>query len=145
MSNRDDVVRVARSYIDTPWHASARLPGVGMDCAGIIICIMRELGICSADWDVEPYLQIPDGKSMIAQLDKYLTRIDRNVMQPGDVACIVTDKHPQHLGIVGDHVHGGLSLIHAASAATPPRVIEHRLMLARNCRLTGAYALPGVT
>lgn len=144
MASRSDIVRVARSMLETKWHHAERNPGVGLDCAGLIVCVMRELGLCAPDWDVEPYLQIPDGKSMIAQLDRYLIRIDKDDMAPGDVACIITDKHPQHLGIVGDYIHGGLSLIHAANSATPPRVIEHRLMLARNCRLVAAYRIPGV-
>jgi len=142
--SRQDIVRVARSYLGTPWHHLERQPGIGIDCAGLIICVMRELGLCAPDWDVEPYIQIPDGLSMIKQCDQYMTRIPIGAMQPGDAICIITDRHPQHLGILGDYLHGGLSLIHAANTAQPPRVIETRLMVSRVCRVVAAYSLPGV-
>ncbi len=41
---REDFVRVARSYIGTPFHHQGRLPGVGLDCAGVIVCALAECG-----------------------------------------------------------------------------------------------------
>lgn len=71
-----------------------------------------------------------------------MLRISQRDMQPGDVLVVAIERDPQHMGIVGDYRHGGLSLIHAAS--TPGKVIETRLMFARNQIFCGAYALPGV-
>lgn len=144
MVTRSDAIRVARTYLDTPFHHAERKPGIGMDCAGLVICVMRELGLCLPVFDVEQYDARPDGVSMLAQCDKYMTRIARNSMQPGDVIVLITDKFPQHIGLVGDYAHGGLSIIHAANNATPPRVIETRLMFSRTCRLVAVYSLPGI-
>lgn len=143
-ASRAEVVATARSYLGTPWHHLERQPGIGMDCAGLVICTMRALALCAPDFDVPPYVPVPDGASMLAQCDAYLTRTTHEAMLPGDVVCLITDRYPQHLGIVGDDPRGGVSLIHAANSAEPPRVVEHRLMFSRICRFVAAYRLPGI-
>jgi cell wall-associated NlpC family hydrolase len=145
MTVRADIVRVARSYVGTQFHHAARLPGVGMDCAGVVICAGRALGIWPQDFDVPPYTEQPDG-TLLDLCDQHLVRISRAVMMPGDVIVLRIAEEPQHLGIVGDYRHGGLSIIHASNAKSvvPPRVIETRLMFARNQRFVAAYAFPGI-
>lgn len=144
-ATRADAVRVARSYIDTPFHHAARLPGVGLDCAGLVICIMRELGLAAADWDVQGYGLDPDG-SFLAVCDASLRRIERAVMQPGDVVAVSYLRVPRHVGVLGDYAHGGFSLIHATNARSvrPPRVVETRLLISREQGFAAAYALPGI-
>ena len=63
-------------------------------------------------------------------------------LELGAVIVVVCDRQPQHMGIVGDYRHGGWSLIHGASLAG--RVVETRLMWARNMRLVAVYRMPGV-
>lgn len=144
MTTRADVVRVARSYLGTPFHHMARQPGLGLDCAGVLVCVARELELVAPDFDVPPYTPTPDGSSMLAWCEQYMTRVEQADMQPGDAIVLITDVFPQHLGILGDYVHGGLSIIHAASNSHPARVIETRLMFSRIQRFVAAYALPGI-
>lgn len=142
MTTRDDIVRVARSYLGTPFHHMGRQPGLGLDCAGIPICVCRELGLVEPDFDVPPYTPTPDGHTLIEWCNGRLRRVVQ--MQPGDMIVTVVDRDPQHIGILGDYRHGGLSIIHAANNAAPPRVIETRLMFSRALRFVAAFALPGV-
>lgn len=140
MTTRADVVAEARTWIGVPWvhqHRSRR----GVDCAGLIICVARDLGLLPADFDLNGYSRRPDG-TLLAVCDEHMDRIDRSAMQPGDVLVVATEHDPQHMGILGDYRHGGLSLIHAASKAG--RVIETRLMFAANQKFRGGYALRGV-
>jgi uncharacterized protein YijF (DUF1287 family) len=62
----------------------------------------------------------------------------------GDVVWMRFEKEPQHLGIVGDYVHGGLSLIHAYNGAGVNRVVEHRLDDTWRARIVAAWRYPGV-
>lgn len=144
MKNRTDIVRIARSYIDTPFHHRARLPGVGMDCAGLLVCVAREAELVPKDFDVPPYVPVPDGATMVEWCEEHMSIVSYDAMQPGDAILLITDRFPQHLGILGDYLHGGLSIIHAASNARPPRVIETRLLFSRSQRFVAAYALPGI-
>ena len=144
MTTRVDIVATARSYIGTPFHHMGRLPGVGLDCAGVLVCAARALALVAPDFDVPAYTPTPDGRQMIEWCERFMTPVAQDEMQPGDAILLITDLHPQHLGILGDYVHGGLSIIHAASNATPGRVIETRLMFSRVQRFVAAYVLPGI-
>jgi len=139
-----DVTRVARSYIGTPFHHMGRLPGVGLDCVGVLICCARELGLVAPDFDIPAYTPTPDGITMLAWAKQYMTPLSREEIRPGNVILLITDTEPQHLAILGDYLHGGLSIIHAANSAKPPRVIETRLMFSRVQRFVAVYALPGM-
>lgn len=146
MTSRADVVRVARSFCGTPWHHMGRLPGVGLDCAGVPVCVARELGIVPPDFDVPPYTITPDGHSMIEWCDAHMGgRVAQSTMQAGDMIVLITDMHPQHLGILTDHAYGGLGIIHASTFADSKRVIETRLMFSRIQRFVAAYKFPGIT
>ena len=134
-----DIVAAARTHMGTPWVHQGRTPGVAMDCAGLVICVARQLGLVPPDMDVNGYTREADG-SMLAWCDEHMTRIAD--LELGAVIVVVCDRQPQHMGIVGDYRHGGWSLIHGASLAG--RVVETRLMWARNMRLVAVYRMPGV-
>ena len=144
MTTRADIVSTARSFIGTPFHHMGRLPGVGLDCVGIPICVMRELGMVAADFDVPNYVGAPDGKTMLATCREFLTPIAQIDTRIGDLTVFATDMHPQHVGVIGNYQHGGFSIIHAANNAVPPRVIETRLMFGRRMRFVAAFAFPGM-
>ena len=142
MTSRAEVVAAARAWAGTPWIHQQRIKGVGVDCVGLVIGVGRELGLCAPDFDVNGYGRRPDG-TLLAQCAQLMRPIPRNAMQAGDVLVIATDSDPCHMGIIADYRHGGLSLIHAAMGASC-RVVEHRLMFARNMQFKGAYWMPGV-
>jgi cell wall-associated NlpC family hydrolase len=145
MSTRPDVVRVARSYLGTPYAHMGRKPGVGLDCAGVLICVGRDLGLVPPDFDVPAYSPNPDGHSLIDWCEQHLgPRVAQEALEPGIALIVKAQVHPQHLGILGDYAHGGLSIIHSALNAQPPRVIETRLMFSRTMQFVAAFALPGV-
>ena len=134
---REQTVAIARRFIGTPYHHQARLEGHGVDCVGLVICVARELRIVPADWDVTGYSRIPDGAALMRHLRERLAEVDQVEMQPGDVVCVAFDKWPQHVGIVGDYVHGGLSMIHADMIRG--RVLETRLMFSPSMRFVSAF------
>lgn len=141
MTTRADVVAEARTWLGTKWIHQHRAKGQGVDCAGLIICVARDLGLLSADFDINGYSRMPDG-TLLAVCDEHMDCIDRSAMQPGDVLVMATEHDPQHMGFLGDYRHGGLSLIHATNRAG--RVVETRLMFAANQKFRGAYSLRGV-
>jgi hypothetical protein len=134
-----DVVAAARSHLGTRWQHQGRLPGVALDCAGLVITVARQLGLVAEDFDINGYVRVPDG-TMLAWCNKHMQRVP--TLELGAVLSLIVHREPQHLGIVGDYRHGGWSLIHAASNAG--RVIETRLMICSTMRIAGAWRLPGV-
>ena len=130
-------VAITREYIGTPYHHQGRLRGHGIDCVGLVVCVARDLGVLPFDADVVGYSRIPDGKSLMHHLHAHLDPINKQDMQPGDVLCVAFDRFPQHVGILGNYVHGGLSLIHADMHRG--EVVEHRLMFTDAMRFVAAF------
>lgn len=152
MTTRRQIVDEARTWIGTPFQHQAHVKGVGVDCAGLVRGAMIATHIMPADVATWPhaarylgYARRPDGKTLLEALDVYLVRIDLAALQIGDVLAMRFERDPQHLGIVGDYVHGGLSLIHALGQVDGKgRVVEHRLSPDRIANAVAAFALPGV-
>lgn len=148
MVTRAEIVAEARTWIDTPWMHQTCTKGLACDCGGIIKGTLINLGVYTeADWADMPmnYSRWADGKSLRAVCEKYLVPIRQAPAQVGDVLLLATEVFPQHLGFVGNYVHGGLSIIHSANNARPPRVIETRLMYTRAFKFIAAFQVPGVT
>lgn len=141
---RADVVAEARAWIGTPYHHQARVRGVGVDCAGLVIGVARALGIVPPEMDVCGYSRRPDGTSLLAHCDCWMARVPLDALQPGDVIVIRVEADPQHMAIVGDYLHGGLSMIHSLDRQGKGSVIEHRLDERFRRRLVAGYAMPGV-
>lgn len=133
----NETVRIAREYIGTPYHHQARLKGHGVDCVGLVVCVARELGVLPSNVDVTGYGRIPDGKALMHHLTAHLDEVQKEDMAPGDVVCVAFDKWPQHVGILGNYIHGGLSLIHADMDRV--KVIETRLMFSQAMRFVAAF------
>lgn len=141
MTTRADIVAEARSWMDTPWVHQHRAKGVAVDCAGLVIGVARELGLVPGHFDFTGYGRQPDG-TLLAVCERHMVRVPRAAMREGDVLVVTADQDPQHMGILVPYVHGGLALVHASSAAG--RVVEHRVMFARNFAFRAAFRLPGV-
>jgi len=146
MTQRADIVSVARGYKGTPFHHRGRLPGGALDCVGVLICAAREVGIFSTGFDVPAYGPNPDG-TMITLCDRYMgRRVTQSTMQIGDAIALKSDleKYARHLGIIADYTYGGFSIIHASNDRLHMRVIEHRILFSRHFRFAGAWSFPGI-
>lgn len=137
------IVELARSYIGTPFQHQGRMPGVGLDCAGVVIAIARELGIVAPDFDITGYGRTPDGESLMRWCREHMTEIPRYEMRSGDVLCVAWEVIPHHLGVLADYRHGGLSLIHSIDQRGKVRgsVVEHRLVLGDRMKFKATFRL----
>jgi len=143
---RADVIAEARTWLDTPYVHQGRTKGIAVDCAGLVICVARELELVAADFDINGYPREPDGTSFMEICDRFMTRVAKPDLKPGHVMVFAFGKLPAHIGIVGDYLHGGLSLIQALGTSDGKgRVIEWRLEKHRKgWRPLQAFALPKV-
>jgi len=142
--DRPSVVIEARSWLGTPFHHQARVKGVGVDCVGLVLGVGKALGAFDPAFDVLGYPRVPDGSSLMQEAESAMLQIPFEEMQPGDVVMIAFGRDPQHVGILGDYRHGGLSIIHASGGDGNDRVIETRLMFSSVMRFVAAFKLPGV-
>jgi cell wall-associated NlpC family hydrolase len=137
-----EVIAIARQTIGTRYQHQGRVAGVALDCAGVPVHVAKTLGIPLTDYT--RYGRTPVPAEMRAALDAHLVRVPKKDIAPADVVWMRFDGEPQHLGIVGDYVHGGLSLIHAYNGAGLMKVVEHRLDDIWRSRIVAAWRYAGI-
>lgn len=107
----EKVVAHARSMLGVKWRHMGRKPWA-VDCAGLVLLSLRAAG-----W---PRTESPTSYGREPWEDSLRRTLRENLgdpvleLQPGDIALVRWGKHqPSHVGIIGDYVFGGLSIIHA--------------------------------
>jgi cell wall-associated NlpC family hydrolase len=125
-------VNAARGYVGTRFHHGGRLPGVGLDCIGVIVCAAQAAGLQPRD--VAAYPLRPNGQ-LPRELDAQLRRVDAPL--PGDVLLMRwrEDTEPHHLA-----VFAGGTLIHAYASVR--RCVEQPMVPAWWERVAGMYRFP---
>lgn len=135
--DRARVVAEARRWVGTPYHPSADLLGVGVDCGMLIVRVFVDTGLC-APFDPRPY---PQDWHLHRDDERYLGFVFDRAAEverpgPGDVVAFRYGRAYAHGGIVT--VADPLSFVHAFSPAQA--VVEEAL--ARNAVLAETSRAP---
>lgn len=121
-----DLVEKCRSMIGTPWVHRGRSREFGLDCGGMIILALCELGYNPPDMTV--YGREPARDGLTTYLKKAIGEpVKDGTIKPGDVVTIKFRHLPHHVAVVGNYIvkDGELSLIH--SYGDVGFVVEHIL------------------
>lgn len=110
------IVDACRNYLGVPFRHQGR-NRLGLDCGGLLVVAAKDCGI-ELD-DIKGYQRQPDGKTLMATMERNLTRVYR-APEYGDIVLMRLRKLPQHIAIITDK-----GMIHAHSEAG--KVVEHRL------------------
>lgn len=148
MERQKQVVKAARSWLETKYHHQGRLKKSaetqgGVDCIGLIIGMAKELGLKSktgkllSEFDETGYSPQPDGISLKKFLDAHLILIDVESIKAGDVLLFKLFRHPQHVGLVTNYDGENLGIIHCHSGSG--RVVEHVLSESWKRMLVAGY------
>ena len=85
---REDVVRLARCWIGTPYHHQASVTSVGTDCLGLVRGVWREL--YGSDPELPPpytrdWAEASGRETLLDAARRHLVERDRSLIAPGDV------------------------------------------------------------
>jgi NlpC/P60 family putative phage cell wall peptidase len=139
---RTDIIRVARTWIGTPYVHQASVKGAGCDCLGLLRGIWREL---RGEEPESPPAYSPDWaeangvETLYMALQRHLREIGTRDIAPGDIALfrMLPNGPAKHCGIIGDSPQG-LTLVHARQNK---RVSEEAFSQWWRRRLTFAFRL----
>ena len=125
-----DIIAATRACLGTPFVHQGRIPGLALDCAGLIIQVAKTLGLEHVDHS--GYARLPGNGLLESALDNQpgITRVTD--MQAGDVILMKFSGDPQHLGICA-----GETIIHAYQPIG--KVCEHGLTDAWRRRIVRIY------
>lgn len=114
-------VDLAKQYLGVKWVHQGRNPHTGLDCAGLIIQIMKDMNVPVSDRHDYPRVAFDGQMQQALDKEPYLHEIPRKDMQIGDILVMRISLQPQHLA-----VYNGDTLVHASCSVNPPRVLEQR-------------------
>jgi NlpC/P60 family putative phage cell wall peptidase len=137
----DDVVRVARGWIGTPYHHQASVRGVGADCLGLVRGVWRELYESEAETPPaysRDWAEATGAETMLAAARRHLYEIAPSEAHAGDVLIFRL-----RAGAVAKHaaiLSSPNSIIHAMDGAPAS---EAALTPWWRRRIAGAFSFPG--
>lgn len=133
----DDVIRIARECIDTPFLHQGRVAGLGLDCAGVVAHVMTRLGLPHED--AIGYPRAPYARMIEQVMDRQenIASIPLSEVQAGDILLMRFTREPQHLAVCA-----GETIIHAYMDAG--KCCEHRFDSQWSARVVRAYRIQGL-
>jgi len=137
LAMRDLIVQAATECMGTPFHHQGRVVGVGIDCAGVLVHILKSLELPFIDEKGYPRLPYRGLIKSILDSQPALEEIDKKTIQRGDVLLMRFLREPQHVAI-----YTGSTMIHSYSEIG--RVVEHSLDNLWSKRITNAYRIISV-
>ena len=117
---REEIIKVARSIIGTPYVHQGRIKGVGVDCVGLILIVARELNF--TDFEISGYGRRSEGVEMFTELKKQCGNPVENPL-PGDI-LMFAEGDWRHCGILSEK-DGFDTIIHTHRASK--KCVEHSL------------------
>lgn len=120
---RTAVVRIARSWIGTPYHHQASLIGCGTDCLGLVRGIWREL-YGTEPATLPPYTrdwaEATGRETLLDAARRHLVEVENEIAQPGDVLVFrLRESLPaKHVAILAT----GTTMIHAMEGVSVAEV-----------------------
>lgn len=115
MTAGDQIVEAARSLLHTPFHWHGRVPGVGIDCVGVVVLAARGAGI-----EIEEpgrYSKGNQSELLLESIGQIADEVPHYSL--GDVLILAYGKNRLHLGICA-----GETFVHASSSPTIYKVTE---------------------
>lgn len=138
----DDVVRLAREWIGTPYHHQASLKGGGVDCLGLVRGVWRELygeeaeapPVYCSDW-----AEVTGREAMLEAARRHLVSRPIGSVRAGDVLVF-----RYRAGLPAKHAGIATARDHFVHAIEGLPVSEVALVPWWQRRIAGVFAFPGV-
>lgn len=120
-SRAQEIIAAARACVGTPFRHQGRLPGVGLDCAGLGIIAAKAVGIEIKDFSGYPAHPFDGMLKKMFDEQAYLQQIGIHDAAPGDVLLMRINAAPQHVAILAENGY----MIHAWQNIG--KVAEHKI------------------
>lgn len=139
MEYEPKIVMAALELCGTPWHMGGRLPAVGLDCVGIIVCSAKKAGIPVADFN--GYGHWPGFELATSHAERILNPIKVDDVSPGDVLLFkLPAKGGQSIGHFAIYIGAG-RFVHVG-ADRPRKVAVQGMTKQWENRINSAYRIP---
>lgn len=130
------ITAAALALVDTPFHAQERVPGVGVDCIGVGVCVAWACRIPVQDRKAYP---LRANGELQGELEKRLIRV-HGPAQEGNLLMMLMpgQTQPHHVAIVV----AGNRIVHAYAQVR--KVVVQDYTEYWRLKVRGIYRFPGV-
>jgi len=156
MTTKEELVRVARTYVGMPFRAQGRgVPGnryATIDCGGLLVCVGEDLNLI--DKNGIPFLRSdysdrgpqPIRDELLFECNLRLIPKKKSEYGPSDVVTLRAPNSVAHCGIISNFPKGGgeFGLIFAYPIRGAMKLVETRLDERWKYRIAGVFSWPGV-
>ena len=133
MSIKEEFLEKVKYYKGVPYHHQGRNREVGLDCAGLVVVALEDIGLPVKD--LEGYARIPNAERLRAIVEYNLKIVPSlKEAEPGDIFLMRFATQPQHLA-----VYTGDGIVHSYSKKG--YVLEQRLSDVWRKRVVGVYSI----
>lgn len=135
----NEIVARAKEYDGVRWRHQGRSMETGVDCAGLLACVGKDLGI--TNFDSLQYSRRPNPrrfKQILLQAG--CIPINAGQVANGDILRLAESKHPVHVGIYEKDERGQEWIIH--SWAITRKVVREALTETRRRQIAEVMRYP---
>ena len=136
MTTQLQIINTARIYLGTPFINQGRTEK-GLDCAGLIIQVVKDLELIDLDYDFLRYGIGNPPERLLNEMDRYLISKPKKQKTISDILVFSLPVYPCHLAF-----YTGDSIIHSWNKIG--KVCETRWDNFWTKRLTHCFGIPGV-
>ena len=101
--NGNLIVREALQWEGTPYDHHSAIKGVGCDCVGLLIGVLKKIGYMSQNYKPRAYAQQwmlhRSTEILISDLEEYSTEVPKNEISAGDILLFKFGRATSHMGI----------------------------------------------
>jgi len=102
---RDLIIQSAMKWIDTPYHHHARVHGVGVDCAQLLVAVAIDVGLMREQEaflvpNYPPEWHLHNKEEHLLHYLELLQCVETDTPVAGDIMCFQFGRGSSHLGIL---------------------------------------------
>lgn len=138
----NEIVAIARSMNGTPFHHQGRSPGVGLDCTGLVMAVLKQLMVPYKEkFDYSEIVDDAVSREMGEWLIETMMPIRLDDAGPGDVLWLWVHRRNlgTHLALLTE---GSYRMIHAVRDPSIYRVVEQSMGKFWSKRVVQAFRIP---
>ncbi len=111
--DKTSFLRAVEGMMGTKFRHQGRVPGVGVDCVGVVVCALKAAG--GLVNDKTDYSRIPSNGVLVKSIKEHCDQINRSEVTLGDIMLFHFGHEPQHVAVITSM--DPITLTHAYSSS----------------------------
>lgn len=140
---RENIIEEAKACLGIEFHHQGRSE-FGLDCAGLIIFVLKKVGLYEEGCDIKAYSRLPNGNKIGKLMSEYFDLISIDEAKSGDILLFRFENNPQHLAWLEIDSENNKNMIHAYGITSVNKVVINRFDEKWKNKLVSVYKIRNI-